>query len=63
MHSFTTEKEDKNNKKEVKKKFESKDLKVDHKCNDCERSFTKRCNLNRQCRMFITLNLGLILIN
>ena len=30
------EKEDKNNKKDVKKKFESKYLKVDHKCNDCE---------------------------
>ena len=40
------EKEDKNNKKEFKQKFESEGLKVDHKCNDCERSFPKKCSLN-----------------
>ena len=28
-------------------KFESEGLKVNEKYNDCERSFTKRCNLNR----------------
>ena len=34
------------------KKIESEGLKVDHKSNDFERSFTKRCNLNRHMQDF-----------